>query len=151
MDETSLDIAHCMLYTIPTLIRFIVSEMRTAESAVIPSQFGLMGCLANQPCTVSELAANQGVSLPAISRSVNTLVERNWVRRIPLKHDRRAIRLELTTEGERILESIEKHMETRLAARLDNLPLEDRDALWRGWNIIQDVVSGSIKEGDTSL
>jgi DNA-binding MarR family transcriptional regulator len=151
MDDISLKIAHRMLYTIPTLIRFLVSEMRQAENTIIPSQFGLMACLANQPCTVSELAANQGVSLPAISRSVNTLVERNWVRRIPLKHDRRAIRLELTPEGERILESIENQMETRLAVRLENLPREDRDALWRGWNIIEDVVTDGIKEGKTSL
>jgi DNA-binding MarR family transcriptional regulator len=146
MDDASLEIAHRMLYTVPILIRFLVSEMRQAESTIIPSQFGLMACLANQPCTVSELAANQGVSLPAISRSVNTLVERDWVKRIPLKHDRRAIRLELTPEGKRILQAIEDQMETRLAARIENLAVQDRDVLSKGWDIIEVVVSAGIKE-----
>src|SRR4029450_2474273 len=54
----------------------------------------------NQPCTAGDLAANEGVSAPSVTRSLNRLMELGYVSRVPDPADRRAAMIRLTKAGD---------------------------------------------------
>ena len=62
-------------------MRTVAAELRAAGELPAPAHFGLLTMLGNQPRTLTELALLQGVSLPTMSNSISTLVQRGWVKR----------------------------------------------------------------------
>lgn len=153
MEDTTLEVAQDVLHTIPSIMRFVAGEMRQTRRSpkFIPAQFGLMESLAHQPCSLSELAKHRDVSLPTMSKSVNTLVERGWIRRVPSLHDRRTTRLELTPLGEQVLANIENQIEGRLAKRLRSLSSEDLKTLENGERILLTILAVDYPETTASL
>jgi DNA-binding MarR family transcriptional regulator len=56
------------------------------------------------PCRLNDLAAHMGVSAPTASRAVDALHELGLAERVVDPADRRAVRIELTDEGQALLE-----------------------------------------------
>ena len=57
------------------------------------------------PARLNDLAARMGVSAPTASRSVDALHELGLVERVPDPADRRAVRIELSAEGQTLLDA----------------------------------------------
>jgi DNA-binding MarR family transcriptional regulator len=71
---------------------------------------------------LGRLAAEEGVSPPAMCRHVDRLEEAGLVRRVTgASGDRRRVEIELTTEGKRILRRVRSQRTAWLAERLDQL------------------------------
>src|SRR3954447_7662434 len=87
--------ARDILEIVPLVMRTIAAELRAAGELPVPAHFGLLSMLSVQSRSLSEMAAHQGVSLPTMSNSVSTLVQRGWVRR-GQSADRRVVIVELT-------------------------------------------------------
>ena len=68
---------------------------------------------AGEPISLGALSEQLGLSLPGVSRSVDGLVCRGFVKREEDPDDRRAKRLQLTAKGRRTLDTL---LELRLAA-----------------------------------
>ena len=62
-------------------MRTVAAELRAAGELPAPAHFGLLTMLSEQPRTLTELAALQGVSLPTMSNSISAMAHRGWVRR----------------------------------------------------------------------
>ena len=58
------------------------------------------------PRRITELAAEERVTQPAITLLVNRLAERGWVERIPDPTDGRAVLVSLTAAGEEVFERL---------------------------------------------
>ena len=86
---------------IPLVMRTVAAELRAAGELPAPAHFGLLSILSEQPRTLTELAALQGVSLPTMSNSISAMVERGWVRRTAPDEDRRVVIIEVTATGQR--------------------------------------------------
>jgi hypothetical protein len=82
-------------------MRTVAAELRAAGEMPAPAHFGLLTMLGNQPRTLTELALLQGVSLPTMSNSISTMVQRGWVKRSSPARDRRVVLIEVTPLGER--------------------------------------------------
>ncbi|WP_197259677.1 MarR family winged helix-turn-helix transcriptional regulator [Paenibacillus dendritiformis] len=87
--------------------KFVIAYNRILDSDVSGAQIMMMEILQREgPKRSSELAEALQVTLPAITNLANKLAAKSCIeRRIP-EHDRRVILLELTPEGEELLEAV---------------------------------------------
>jgi DNA-binding MarR family transcriptional regulator len=84
------------------------------------------------PASVGGVSDEIGLSLPAVSRAIDCLVQRGLVKRIEDPEDRRAKRLTLTAAGRKTFAGL---LELRLAgirAFVDSLEAGEREALDSG-------------------
>jgi DNA-binding MarR family transcriptional regulator len=81
--------------------------------------------------TPGELALLEGVSPPAMNRTVNTLEAAGFVHRVGDAADRRRIQVEVTPAGHALIEDTRRHRNARMRAEFAALSREDRAALHR--------------------
>jgi DNA-binding MarR family transcriptional regulator len=70
------------------------------------TEVGVLRKLTAAPRRITELAAEERVTQPAITLLVNRLQERGWVERIPDETDRRAVLVSLTPDGHDVFERL---------------------------------------------
>lgn len=115
-------------------IRFGMREAAGKELTV--PQFRVMAQLWKQPSTNGDLAEIIGVSVPAMSRLVDGLVEGGLVTRFPEVRDRRQIRLELTLSGRRTFQRLKRHTQGVFSARFSELSETERGKLQEGLAVL---------------
>lgn len=104
-----------MLKSIPAVMRMIRQEMRPAAAGELSiPQFRILAHLSPGQMTISTLADLQGVSLPAMSKMLDGLCERHFVRKKACHDDRRTQWIELLPKGRKIFEKMQGHVEVRL-------------------------------------
>lgn len=81
------------------------------------------------PARLTELAAQQGVTQPAMTQLVTRLQESGLARRAPDPDDGRVVRVHITDAGRAELARRREVRTERLAVLLDQLPAEERAAL----------------------
>ena len=80
-------------------IRGNVRSIAVRHYGITVEQFHILRHIRKGCCSVSELATVKQISRPAISQSVEILVEKGWINRTQNKKDRRYVQLELTPNG----------------------------------------------------
>ena len=155
--EQARETARDILEIIPLVMRTVAAELRAAGELSAPVHFGLLSMLAERPRILTELASLQGVSLPTMSSSISTMVERGWVRRTAPGEDRRVVMIEVTTPGRAALDRVARCAETHLAEVLAPLDVTARRRLQRGlgelhkvFSVRQQTAAGSRKSYRTS-
>src|SRR3954452_10190343 len=78
---------------------------------------------------VAELAAQEGISVPGMSKAVDRLERAGLVVRTPSGADRRCVGLRLSADGERVLRSVKSKRTAWLAARLRRLDPEELEVV----------------------
>jgi DNA-binding MarR family transcriptional regulator len=84
---------------------------------------------ADADVTVKEVAGLLHMSLPAMSRSLDGLVQRGYAERLESEHDRRARLVRLLPAGRAVLEEIEQARVSALEEIIGTLSDEERAAL----------------------
>lgn len=79
-------------------------------TGMTPSEFSVLWCAEQIPkknggaaATVAGIAAQLGVSVPAVSRTLRSLQEKDWIERAIDEDDRRSVRVTVTERGSDIL------------------------------------------------
>jgi DNA-binding MarR family transcriptional regulator len=137
--STARDAAREILKIVPQVMRTVAAELRAAGEMPAPAHFGLLTILGHQPRTLTELALLQGVSLPTMSNSVSTLVQRGWVKRTSPAKDRRVVLIEVTPLGKATVERVGKAAEAHLADMLAGLDAPSRRRLRAGLGVLRQV------------
>lgn len=107
----------------PVLLR-LARELRkeTEQLGVTARQATLLWLVKRSPgLSLAELAAEEGISPPALSGHVDRLERAGLLERVRSKEDRRRVGLRLTEEGARLLRRVRARRTTWLAARLREL------------------------------
>jgi DNA-binding MarR family transcriptional regulator len=115
----------------PVLLR-LARELRkeTEQLGVTARQATLLWLVKRSPgLSLAELAAEEGISPPALSGYVDRLERVGLLARVRSTEDRRRVGLELTDEGQKLLRRIRARRTTWLAARLGELDAAELDAL----------------------
>ena len=139
--------ARDVLEIIPLVMRTVAAELRAAGELPAPAHFGLLSVLSEQPHTLTELAALQGVSLPTMSSSISAMAERGWVKRAEPEKDRRTVLIEVTANGRAALERVARCAETHLAEVLAPLDAVSRRRLQDGLGVLRQVFTRSSSNG----
>jgi DNA-binding MarR family transcriptional regulator len=79
--------------------------------------------------TLGELAADERVKPPTMTRIVDRLEESGYVLRSPDAADRRCVRVELSSEGHAFLTRHRSRRDAFLSTRVESLNGDDRDRL----------------------
>ncbi len=95
---------------------------------------------------VGKLARGTGIAQPAISRTVDTVINMGYIQRSPHPDDRRQILLSLTAKGRDATDRVrEKAAETYVAA-IEALSPEDQQKLGEGISVLLRVISNAQKD-----
>jgi len=135
--------ARDILEIIPLVMRTVAAELRAAGEMPAPAHFGLLSILSTRPRMLTELASLQGVSLPSMSTSITSMVDRGWVRRTSPEDDRRVVMIEVTPPGRAALERVGRCAEVHLAEVLTPLDLPSRRRLQGGLGVLRKVFAAS--------
>ena len=106
----------------------------TAERLSLLSVLSFAG-----PRTVSQLAAAECVSRPAISRILNSLEDAGLVRREKTSTDRRLVRVHATAKGTRLMESARKRRLEVIAGELTGLDAKALSTLERAAKVLESL------------
>ena len=143
MREQTRSVAQKFWVVFPTLMRTMFAETRKGGANLAPNHFRVLGALARHDCNLSELAEHQNVSLPTMSATVQTLVERGWLERDRSENDRREVTLQLTEEGRRILSSEHRRLTDWVAAKMESLDPKDLKRVERALEILLNLFERS--------
>jgi DNA-binding MarR family transcriptional regulator len=124
----------------PVLLR-LARELRkeTEQLGVTARQVTLLWLVKRRPgLSLAELAAEEGISAPALSGHVDRLERVHLLERVRSSEDRRRVGLRLTEDGVRLLRRVRARRTTWLADRMRALEPEELaavdaavPALWR--------------------
>jgi len=89
------------------------------------------------PLSLAELAAEEQVRAPTMTRIVEALVQAGLVTRETDRRDRRAVRIEATEQGRAVLEAGRLRRVEAISERLSGLAESERRALERGVELIE--------------
>jgi DNA-binding MarR family transcriptional regulator len=81
------------------------------------------------PVRLSELADRMGITAPTASRAVDTLVEIGLLERLPDPADRRAVRIDVTRPGRKLIEERKARVVAALEPAVAALSAQDRARL----------------------
>ncbi|MGZ4442205.1 MAG: MarR family transcriptional regulator [Nocardioidaceae bacterium] len=135
--RTDAGLASALRVCIARLSRRLRSERDPANELSV-GQLSVLGDLfRNGPCSVGELAAQERVQPPSMTRTVNCLEEGGYVVRRPHETDGRQVVVTLAPKGEETLASDRRRRDAWLAQRLRELTPEERAALRKAAPILE--------------
>lgn len=147
MSPSAHECAALLLETIPGLMRAVASAMRQryGDDDDVPTfvQMRMLAMLAAHPWSLSELAAAHQVTPSSMSRTVDILVQRNWVMRTPAPDDRRKVVLHLTPAGHAAHAAILHAARESAASLLERLDEHDRVRLYDGLSVLHTLTTYS--------
>ena len=115
----------------PVLLR-LARELRkeTEQLGITARQATLLWLVKRNPgLSLAQLAAEEGISPPAMSGHVDRLERAGFLERERSKEDRRRVGLSLTDDGERLMRRVRARRTTWLADRLRGLEPSELDAI----------------------
>jgi DNA-binding MarR family transcriptional regulator len=115
----------------PAILR-LARELRkeTEQLGITARQVTFLWLVKRSPgLSLAELAAEEGISAPAMSGHVDRLERAGLLERVRSSDDRRRVGLRLTDEGERLLRRVRARRTTWLAGRLRALDPNDLEAI----------------------
>ena len=119
-----------------------------AQPPLTVSQYLALRAIADGPridehLTAAELARRAGVSGPAVSQLLATLVQAGWIERHEALSDRRRQDVSLTEAGRGVLEIANAVLTAQLAELLADVPAPELDALARVLPVVRAALAGT--------
>jgi len=130
--------------TIPPLWGHVRSHIRavaTENFDISVEQFHIMRFIRRGHGSVSELAEVRNISRPASSQGVDTLVHKGLVSRTHSKEDRRYVELELTPEGNALLDGVFQNTREWMKESLETLSQEELELAMRGMEVLKKMIA----------
>jgi DNA-binding MarR family transcriptional regulator len=150
MNRDTQEISQKIVHIVPSIMRTLSITLRTSQHKILPSQYGILKRIAHARRNLSELAETETVTLPTMSNSISTLVDRGWLSRDIASDDRREIMLTITPKGLAVIDEIEQHVENRLGGILQTLQENDFTRLSEGLDVLEKVFC-LTNESNTSI
>ena len=133
--------ARDLMETVPLVMQFIRKHMRSLRGGelTVAQLRTLYNVGRGRRPSLSDVAEQIGLSLPAMSRLVDALVKKGLMTRTSCEHDRRQVRLALTRRGQTALDTAWKGTHDRLATEIASLPGEQRAMIQAAMHALQPV------------
>ena len=129
--------------TIPPLWGYIRAHIRavaTEDFDISVELFHILRFIRRGHCSVSELADVRNISRPAVSQGVDALVNKRLVTRTQSKEDRRFVELELTPEGNALLDSVFQNTRAWMKESLETFSQEELELAMRGMEVLKRMI-----------
>ncbi|MFQ3631850.1 MarR family winged helix-turn-helix transcriptional regulator [Roseiflexus sp.] len=147
MSPSAYECAALLLETVPSVMRAVASATRQwygdGDEAPTFVQLRMLAMLTARPWSLSELAAAHQVTPSSMSRTVDVLVQRNWVERATAPDDRRKVVLRLTPAGHAAHAAILRAAREAASRLIEQLDAQDRARLYDGLNVLRTLIENS--------
>jgi len=100
---------HSFISHMNVIVRQIASQNKLSLS-----QYFTLTNISASGVSMSELSTLLGVDNSTLTRNINVLINRDLVKKSKSVHDRRGYNISLSTAGERVMDKLEKQMESTL-------------------------------------
>lgn len=131
--------------TVPLVMRLIRNYMRRHRSGLTVPQFRTLYYIHATPrSSLSDVADFIGLSLPAMSRMVEGLVEKGYLDRRTCQTDRRHVRLSVTLLGETALAESRQLAQAQLAEIVGQLTPAQQHEVVATMQLIRDVFTPEL-------
>jgi DNA-binding MarR family transcriptional regulator len=144
LDTTALEVLEQTIdrfwETIPPVwgqIRENVRAIATQSFDITVEQFHILRHVRKGVRSMSELASVRQISRPAISQSVDALVDKGLLTRHPSMTDRRYVELKLTPRGTSMLDAIFERNHAWMRQKLATVSPEELDDIILGMNVLK--------------
>lgn len=117
-------------------IRGHIRAIAAEHYGMTVEQFNILRLVRKGIQSASELAEVKQISRPAVSQTIEQLVEKGLITRQQSKGDRRFVKLELTDSGHSLLAAIHEENRAWMAGKLGNLQTEELACLLKGMNLL---------------
>ena len=146
MDRSSVDLRSTQLDEIAEALpqrSSALSRLFLTRTTVCVSrtEVGVLRNLRAGPRRITELAAEERVTQPAITLLVNRLEERGWVQRVPDPSDRRAVLVSLTADGEAVFERLRAEYRALLHEEMASLDDDEVATLASAVEILDKLIA----------
>ena len=127
----------------PLASRWMERLLARHDPPLTIAQYLALQAVAGGGASGAELARRTGVSGPAVSQLLATLVDAGLVEREAAAEDRRRQTLSLSAEGSGVLDSARAMLRRELATLLADIPRPEVDALARLLPFVEAALSGT--------
>jgi DNA-binding MarR family transcriptional regulator len=104
------------------------------------TEVGVIRAVSLRPQRITELAAGEGVTQPAITRVVNRLEQRGWVTRESDPRDGRAVMVRLTPAGRAVFERLRGEYRALVHEEMGTLDDDDVETLARAIDVLDELI-----------
>jgi DNA-binding MarR family transcriptional regulator len=139
MDVSARKVAGEVLEVIPLVTRRVAADLRKSDRSMKLAYVGLLGMVAQNPHSLSELSDLHAASMPTMSKTITTIENLGWVVRTRSKTDRRVVMIEATPAGRAALKEVYNRAITPISGALDSLTVAQRQKLSAGLRILRDT------------
>jgi DNA-binding MarR family transcriptional regulator len=129
MSRTNAGLASALRVSVMRLSRRLRNEREATDDLSVNQLAVLFTLDRSGPLTIGDLAAEEKVQPPSMTRTVNSLLERGFVTRDVREADRRVVVVSLTGAGQTYIEESRRRREIWLAQRLVELTPAQRQIL----------------------
>lgn len=105
------------------------------------TEMAVLRAVLTRPRRITDLAAGEGVTQPAITRVVNRLAENDWVERDPDPGDGRVVMVTITPAGEKLCDTVRAEYRALLHEEMAALSAEDIETLDRAIDVLDELIS----------
>ena len=141
-----------LLDVMPLVMQDLRRTMRSqsAPDLRVPELRSLAFLRHNPGSNLTDLAEYIGVSLPSMSKLVDTLTYRGFIERTPDAQDRRRVRLGLTEAGFAILAKAREAVKASFAAKLAGLGPQDVELVTGSMRLLHTLFTQPLDNGATN-
>jgi DNA-binding MarR family transcriptional regulator len=129
--------------TIPPLWGYIRAHIRSVATEnfdISVEQFHILRYIRRGYDSVSELAEARKISRPAVSQGVDALVTKGLVTRRQSQEDRRCVELELSQEGDALLDHVFQNTRGWMKSILESFSQEELEVAGRGMDVLRKMI-----------
>jgi len=106
------------------------------------SQYRVLRCLKQGDASMSNLTEHSAVTMPTMTKLIDLLARRGWVRRYRSEDDRRRVYISLTDAGAAALATLEERACKALEDTLTHLSGEEAELMSRAAQILEAAARG---------
>lgn len=140
--NTDLKLAALLMDVVTSVMRDIRSEVRQHRGHDLTiAQFRVLARLSRETKTNLELAEEIGVSVAAMSRMVQYLVDRNLIQKKASAIDQRALVIEISPLGKKSYCCMRKEAQKGLAKKIKTLDQQKKKDIFHGLECLQEMTS----------
>lgn len=131
---------------IPRLMQFIVAALKSQPSLLPMTHYRILRILQKSPMSLSDLARKLMISKASLSETIQLLIEKGWIERMPHEKDARKFILKTSIAGQEQILQVDGEVVQIVSEKLILLSPEEIDSFMNGFQVVDQVLQSGERK-----